>query len=80
MYCAAKAPLQDVVPVSDNPAYQMVIIQRINRSDESQLKELKMASAGQSTDHTLPQYENIHIKPKENNNSSCDEDDYEKVK
>ena len=69
-----------MVPVSDNPAYQMVIIQRINRSDESQLKETASIIAGQST-VTSPQYENIpagvdneHAVPRDNS-----EDDYEKV-
>ena len=79
---AAKGPLQDVVSVSDNPAYQMVIIQRINRTDETQLKETASIAGHQST-VTSPQYENIpgvDIKNKvAKNNNSVDDDDYEKV-
>ena len=66
-----------MVPVSDNPAYQMV---RIQRSDESQLKETATITI-QSTTCTSPLYENIPgdgTKNKDNNNS-CDEGDYENV-
>ena len=64
-----------LVPVSDNPAYQMV---RIPRSDETlQLKE----TATITIQCTSPQYENIpgdDTKNKDSNNS-CDEGDYENV-
>ena len=70
-----------MVPVSDNPAYQMVIIKRINQS-ESQLKELEMTNiTGQSTGvRTSQQYENIaEVDINKENNNSGDEDDYENV-
>ena len=66
-----------MVPVSDNPAYQMV---RMLRNDESQLKDTATITIP-STACTSPQYENIpgvNTKNKDNNNSS-DEDDYENV-
>ena len=76
----AKGPVQDVVTVSDNPAYQMVIIQRINRTDvNSQLKETTSIIADQST-VTSPQYENIAgVDIRHMNNNSGDEGDYENV-
>ena len=65
-----KAPLEDVVSVSDNPAYQMVTT--LQRSDESQLKSILIA----------PSYENIpgmDVEHKENEKNICDEGDYENV-
>ena len=48
---AAKAPLEDVVPVSNNLAYQMVTtLQRIQKEDKNS-KTVR--------NQTLPQYENI---------------------
>ena len=70
-----KAPLEDVVPVSDNPAYQTV---RIQRSDESQLKETATITIRSTGVCTSPQYENIPGDDT-NNNNSCDEGDYENV-
>ena len=68
-----------MVPVSDNPAYQMV---RIQRNDESQLKETSTITI-RSTACTSPQYENIPRDETKNkdkdNNKSCDEGDYENV-
>ena len=67
-----------MVPVSDNPAYQMVIVQR--SVETPQLKETATITI-RSTACTSPQYENIpedDTKNKDNNNS-CDEGDYENV-
>ena len=65
-----KAPLEDVVPVNENPAYQMVTT--LQRSDESQLKSIL----------TAPSYENIpgvDVEHKEKDKNICDEGDYENV-
>ena len=67
-----KAPLEDVVPVNENPAYQMVTTYTLQRSDKSQLKSIL----------TAPSYENIpgmDVEHKENEKNICDEGDYENV-
>ena len=59
---AANAPLQDVVPVNDNPAYQMVTLQGTQQTSSGSHTTALSNEYENITPHE-EHYENVHANP-----------------
>lgn len=75
----SKAPLQDIVPVHANPAYQLVTIQR---TDEPHINHSSVISGHSATQRPIDsatvshQYENV-VEVDKKHRGGGDEHDYE---